>query len=197
MKIVGIILAAGLSTRMGTIKSLLPWGQYFLLDRVIAHACRSQLDSVIVVLGHEAETLEEKIDFKESEVIINPDYGMGQSSSLKAGLGALPADTDGAMFLLGDQPFVGVNIINTLIDAFQKQQSSLTIPTHHGKRGNPVLVHRTIFEMIRELSGDTGARVLFGKLSERIQEVDVGDPGIHLDVDTIEDYHELLRIAEG
>ncbi len=197
LKIVGIVLAAGLSHRMGTIKALLPWGQSFLLDRVIANACRSQLDSLIVVLGHEAKSIIKKIDFKDSKVIINPDYTEGQSSSLKAGLAALPAYTDGALFLLGDQPFVDRNIINKLIFAFQKQQSSLTIPTYRGKLGNPVLAHHNIFEMLRELDGDTGARVLFDKLSDRRQEVDVGDPGIHLDADTIEDYHKLIYISES
>jgi molybdenum cofactor cytidylyltransferase len=114
LKIVGIILAAGLSKRMGVVKSLLPWGKSFLLDRVIVNAYQSELAGLIVVLGHEAETISQKIDFKESKVIINPDYSTGQSSSLRVGLDEVPADVDGALFLLGDQPFVGSKIINGL-----------------------------------------------------------------------------------
>ncbi len=191
LKIVGIILAAGLSKRMGVVKSLLPWGESFLLDRVIVNAYQSELAGLIVVLGHEAETISKKVDFKDSKVIINPDYSTGQSSSLRVGLDGVPADVDGALFLLGDQPFVGSKIINSLIRAFQKQSSSLIIPTCQGKRGNPVLAHRRVFKMIQGITGDTGPRVLFNSLKEQIQEVEVFDPAIHLDVDTIEDYRRL------
>ncbi len=191
LKIAGIILAAGLSRRMGTVKSLLPLGESLLLDMVVENARQSELESLIVVLGHDAENILKKIDFKDSRVIINPDYRMGHSSSLRAGLDAVSADTDGALFLLGDQPFVGSKTIDRLIRAFQKQPSSLIIPTCQGKRGNPVLAHRRVFKMIQGITGDTGPRVLFSKLKEEIQEVEVYDPGIHLDVDTVEDYRKL------
>ncbi len=191
LKITGIILAAGSSRRMGTVKSLLPWGKSFLLDKVIENAQQSELANLIVVLGFKAESILEKINFRDSRVIINPDYSMGQSSSLRAGLGGVPADSDGAMFLLGDQPFIGPTIIDSLILALQKQPANLIIPTFQGKRGNPVLAHRSIFELVREITGDTGARVLFSSLKEQIQEVEVFDQGIHLDMDTIEDYRRL------
>jgi len=193
LKITGIILAAGLSRRMGTVKSLLPFGDTLLLDRVIENAYQSELANLVVVLGYEAEGIREKINFQESQIIINPDYKMGQSSSLRAGLGAVPDDSNGAMFLLGDQPFVGKKIINDLIRAFEERPSNLIIPTCLGKRGNPVLAHRAIFQIIQEITGDTGARVLFHSLKEQIREVEVSDPGIHLDVDTIEDYQQLLQ----
>lgn len=180
---------------MGTVKSLLPFGDALLLDRVIENAHQSELASLIVVLGHEAERVRERINFKESQVIFNPDYSMGQSSSLRVGLGAVPDESDGAMFLLGDQPFVGVKIIDGLIRAFKEQPSHLIIPTCRGKRGNPVLAHRSIFHMIQGITGDTGARVLFHSLKEQMREVEVSDPGIHLDVDTIEDYRKLSRIT--
>ena len=182
---------------MGVVKSLLPWGDSFLLDRVIENAHRSELESLIVVLGYEAEAILKKIDFKDAKVIVNPDYGMGHSSSLRVGLEGLPDDTDGAMFLLGDQPFVTAKIIDSLIHAFQKQHSSLIIPIHQGKRGNPVVVHRSIFNMIKGITGDTGPRVLFRSLKEQIQEVEVFDPGIHLDVDTIEDYRKLTNFSDN
>jgi molybdenum cofactor cytidylyltransferase len=197
LKIAGIILAAGFSRRMGMVKSLLPFGKSLLLDRVIENAHQSELVSVIVVLGHEAERIRKMINFKDSEIIFNPDYSMGQSSSLRVGLGAVPDDTDGAMFLLGDQPFVGTKIIDGLIREFREQPSNLIIPTYCGKRGNPVVAHRSIFHMIQGITGDTGARVLFHSLKEQIREVEVSDPGIHLDVDTIEDYRKLTRISDN
>jgi molybdenum cofactor cytidylyltransferase len=192
LKIVGIILAAGLSRRMGRVKSLLPWGDSLLLDKVIENAYHSRLSSLVVVLGHEAEKIRKRIDFRGARVIVNSDYAAGQSSSLRAGLGALPEGTDGAMFLLGDQPFIGTKIIDTLLCAFQKRQSSLIIPTHQGKRGNPVLLHNSTFGMVRGISGDTGARVLFRSLGSQVEEVEVDDPGILIDIDTLEDYQNYL-----
>lgn len=195
LKIIGIILAAGLSRRMGRVKSLLPWGDSLLLEKVIENAYKSRLTSLVVVLGHEAENIRKRIDFKGATVVVNSDYVAGQSSSLRAGLGALPAETDGAMFLLGDQPFVGQKIIDTLICAFEKQQSCLIIPTCQGKRGNPVLAHNSIFEMVQMISGDTGARVLFRSLSRQTQEVEVDDPAILQDIDTLEEYQRYLCLS--
>ncbi len=176
---------------MGKVKSLLPWGDSLLLDRVIENAYQSGLESLIVVLGHEAEAILKKINFKDARVIVNSDYSMGHSSSLRAGLDRVPVDTDGVMFLLGDQPFVTAKTIDSLIYAFRERSSSLIIPTCQGKRGNPVVVHRSIFNKVKEITGDTGPRVLFSSMRKEIQEVDVSDPGIHLDIDTIEDYQRL------
>jgi len=195
-KVAGIILAAGMSKRMGTIKSLLPWGDGLLLDRVIDNAHRSELSTLIVVLGYGAQTIAEKINFQNSEVVINPDYRKGHSSSLQAGLGGVSADTDGALFLLGDQPFVTAEIINSLIHAFTSRPSALVIPTCRGKRGNPVLVHRAIFDRLQKISGDTGPRVLFDQLREQILEVEVSDPAIHIDMDTMEEYQELVHLSK-
>jgi len=196
-KVAGIILAAGLSKRMGTIKPLLPWGDGFLLERIIDNACRSELSSLTVVLGYRAEIIFEKVNFQNSRVIINPDYRKGHSSSLQVGLDGVPADTDGALFLLGDQPFVTTGIINSLIHAFTRQSSSLVVPTCRGKRGNPVLVHRSIFTMLRKITGDTGPRVLFDQLREQIQELEVSDPAIHIDMDTMEEYQRLVSLSKG
>jgi len=182
---------------MGRVKALLPWGDAFLLDRVIENAYRSKLAGLIVVLGYQAENILEKVNFKDSRVIVNPDYRMGHSSSLRSGLDAVPVDVDGAMFLLGDQPFVGPKIINSLIRAFQKRPASLVIPIHQGKRGNPVVAHRSIFNIVQEITGDTGPRVLFRSLQKQIEEVEVFDPGIHLDMDTIEDYQRFVGFSDN
>ncbi|MBW1636761.1 MAG: nucleotidyltransferase family protein [Deltaproteobacteria bacterium] len=195
-QIAGIILAAGSSKRMGSVKSLLPWGDGLLLERVIKNASRSDLSSLTVVLGYKAEIILEKISFQTSTVIINPDYRRGHSSSLQAGLNVVPADTDGALFLLGDQPFVTIETINRLIRASGGRSSSLVIPTFCGKRGNPVLVHRSIFPMLQKITGDTGPRVFFDRLREQIKEVDVPDSGIHIDIDTMEEYQRLVRLIK-
>ncbi len=195
LKIAGIILAAGSSRRMGRVKALLPWGDSLLLEKVIDSASQSRLDSVMVVLGHEADVIKEKIDFNGVRVTVNSDYETGQSSSLRASLCALDDDTDAAMFLLGDQPFISVQVIDKLIRTFCRHPSGLLIPTHGGKRGNPVLVHKSIFEMIHKITGDTGARALFDSLGGQITEIKVLDPGILLDIDTPADYQKLVPLS--
>jgi molybdenum cofactor cytidylyltransferase len=194
-KIVGIILAAGLSKRMGRVKSLLPWGDAPLLERVITNARASKLDGLRVVLGYEAEKIRKRVDFRDAEVIVNDDYRAGQSSSLQAGLDALPEDTAGAMFLLGDQPFINHAIIDTLISTFHTQHAALIIPTYQGKRGNPVLMHSSVFKMAEEIAGDVGARVLFAGLKDRLLEVAVPYPGILVDLDTVEHYRHYSRLS--
>ncbi|WP_306793083.1 nucleotidyltransferase family protein [Desulfopila inferna] len=196
MKITGIILAAGLSNRMGEVKSLLPFGKSLLLGLVINNVWESILSHTIVVLGSDADRIRKMIDFKDATVVFNPDYRRGQSSSLKAGLQAVDSDTDGVMFLLGDQPFIDPKLINTLIGEWRKQPAAIIIPVYDGKRGNPVVAHRNIFPMIRKISGDSGLRQIFQKLKGDIREVEIADPGILMDIDTVEDYRELLLYAQ-
>lgn len=194
LNIAGIILAAGASKRMGAVKLLLPFGRSPLLERVLDNARRSMLEPIIVVLGHEAETIRQRINFKRAQIRLNPEYHTGLSSSLRVGIQSLPKETDGAMFLLGDQPLVSSKTINCLFEVFHQHASRLIIPTYQGKRGNPVVVPRSIFNAVQQITGDTGARVLFHRLKEQIREVEVSDPGIHLDVDTLEDYRALLSL---
>ena len=191
VEVKGIILAAGASRRMGAVKSLLPFGRSLLLDRVIENVAQSMLEEVVVVLGHEAETIRRKINFRGLKTVINADYEKGQSSSLRTGLCSIRDDTDGAMFLLGDQPFVDAKIIDSLVRVFSEHPSDVIIPTHLGRRGNPVVVPCSLFPMIKDITGDTGVRVLFSRLKDQIREVDVANPGILLDIDTLEDYRNL------
>lgn len=193
----GIILAAGTSTRMGALKPLLPFENSLLLERVIENAHKSDLDHITVVLGHKASFIRERIAFKESRIVINREYESGQSSSLKAGLRDLPEWVNGAVFLLGDQPFVGSKIINSLLIEFTRHPSSVIIPTCSGIRGNPVIFPRAQFSMVEELRGDIGGRALFVRLKDKLLEVEVSDLAVLQDLDTREDYRRLVGTDTG
>jgi len=115
----------------------------------------------------------------------NPDYAQGLSTSLKAGIAALPAEVDGAIVCLGDMPQVDAALIDRLIAAFDPEKGALVVvPTIAGKRGNPVVWSRRFFADLAQLEGDVGARHLIGSYPEAVVEVAVTGRGALIDVDT-------------
>ncbi len=195
-KIAGIILAAGTGTRMGQTKQLLPYKDTTILGKVLSQALVSDLVTVFVVLGHEAEKIQQhlnkNIGLSFDNMLININYKRGQSTSLIKGITRLSQDIDGAMFLLGDQPLITPAIINHLIAAYQKANAPIAIPFYNGKRGNPVIISKTLFPQLKEISKDTGARVLFKKYDKDILKIPVNDTAVLTDIDTPEDYQNLV-----
>jgi molybdenum cofactor cytidylyltransferase len=192
-KIAGVILAAGTASRMGTPKQLMMFRGKPLLEHVLDNARRTRLAPLIVVLGHEANEIRHRIDFGSNQVVIADSYALGQSASLKAGLSRVPAQCDGALFLLGDQPLIPSAVMNRLVESFYRKHTDIVIPTYDGTRGNPVLIGRALFPQLSMLTGDTGARALFRTYPERIAEIEVGHAGLCFDVDTREDYARLCQ----
>ena len=191
-RVAGVILAAGSSSRIGEVKQLLGFRQTTLLGEVIKNASRSLLDEVILVLGHGADEIRKALRFEGVRVVINEAHAQGQSTSLRAGLSDVSEDTDAVMFILGDQPLVGSEVMNALIDGYCRTRAPIVLPTHRGRRGNPVVIDRTLFARVESITGDVGARVLFQEYAEEIVEIDVEDDSIHFDLDTWEDYQKLL-----
>ena len=192
-KISGIILAAGRSERMNRVKQLLPFRDRTILGQVVENALSSSLDEVVVVLGHAAEQIRRSVDFGDAKVVFNEDFGLGQSASLQAGLAAITNENAAALFILGDQPLVGADIMDGIIERYQQHSARIVIPTYGGKRGNPVLIDRSVFSRLESLSGDVGARILFGEYAREIMEIEMGREDTVFDVDTWDDY---LRLSE-
>jgi len=191
-KIAGILLAAGTASRLGRTKQLLPFRGSTLLGRAMENAAASNLDELIVVLGHDADKIMQSLDFSGMKTIINQAYSKGQGTSLAKGLEAVSPSCAGALFLLADQPLVTPDIINCLIKAFQDSAAPLVIPFYRGNRGNPVLVARSLFPRLLSLSGDTGARALFDEYKASIFKVAFDTDAVLVDVDTVQDYETLL-----
>ncbi len=187
-RVAGIILAAGKSSRMGKMKLLLDVHGKPMLAHVVESAIHSALDEVIVVLGSEHERILESIDFKGATVVYNPDFVKGLSTSLKAGIAAVGESCDAALFLLGDLPLVGPGVIDAVLQRYKTTRASIVVPVFAGKRGNPVLLARSFFPMVLALEGDIGARAILAAQEELIETVDIEHDGIHLDIDTWEDY---------
>ena len=184
----GVLLAAGQSRRMGCANKML-----VEVDGtpMVVHAARALLDShaspVIVVLGHQPEQVERALTGLDVRFVRNPDYAGGLSTSLRTGLSALPDTCDGAVVALGDMPGIRAGDIDVLIDAFEPGSGqSIVVPTHDGKRGNPVLWARRYFADITAVSGDVGARHLIGANADQVHEVPTDNPGVLIDLDTPE-----------
>ena len=190
-RIGAVILAAGSSSRMGEAKQLLRLGATTLLDQVTENVRGSRVDEIVLVLGHEAETIKQTIATKKLKIVVNESYRQGMGTSLRAGLSALPSEVDAALIVLADQPFVRSETFNQIIDHYQQSNAQIVIPTYNGFRGNPVLLDRSVFSEVMALQGDIGCRAIFGSHLEGIVKVPVEDIGILLDLDSKDDVARL------
>jgi molybdenum cofactor cytidylyltransferase len=190
-RVTAVVLAAGLGRRMGRVKLALPLSGQPILRHVVDAALASEADEVLVVLGHHAAELRALLPANDRlRTVLNPDYASGQSSSVRAAVGALPATADAALFLLGDQPTLTPAILNTVIRAFAAHPTPVVQPEYRGAPGHPVLFAHALFSELLAVSGDEGGRdVLRRHLAERSAvALDCDTPG---DVDTAADYESL------
>ncbi|MDJ0607773.1 MAG: nucleotidyltransferase family protein [Kiloniellales bacterium] len=183
-----VVLAAGRSSRMGGANKLLEaLDGKPIVRRVVESALASRAHPVIVVTGHQAGEIETALAGCPATLVNNEDFAEGLSASLRRGLAALPAGVQGAVVCLGDMPRVSYRVINRLIDAFDPRFGrSIVVPTHRGRRGNPVLLGRQHFAEISALTGDVGAKPLVSRRSDETAEVAVAEEGVLIDVDTPE-----------
>ena len=192
--IAGLILAAGESSRMGTPKATLAYRGCTFLESIVETLRSGGLERIIVVLGHRAEEIQPRVHMGATEVVINPDYRCGQTSSLQAGLRALAADGPEAVLLcLVDHPAVSAGTVRGIVSAFRESAAPVVIPTYQGRRGHPVLIGRQLFEELLGLTGDAGADSVVRRYRPATQYVEVEDEGVVIDVDDPEDYRRLAR----
>jgi molybdenum cofactor cytidylyltransferase len=196
-RIAALVLAAGRSTRMGERNKLLEQvAGKSLLRHAVDAARASTASSLTVVTGHEADRIEAELAGTGAILTHNPDYAEGLSTSLIAGLNALPDDIDGAIVLLGDMPGISAKTIDRLIAAFAPDDGrGICVPSFNGRRGNPVLWARRYFSEMKNLAGDIGAKALLGLHSEDVADIPVESDDVLTDIDTPEAL-ELERRAK-
>ena len=190
-RVAGIILAAGAATRMGLPKQLLDWGGQALVRVAAEVALAAQLRPVLVVAGSALREVTAALAGAPVQIVPNPAFAAGQSTSLRAGVAALPLDVDAAVVLLGDQPFVTLAIVERLVAEWRATGSPIVAPVYAGQRGNPVLFARQVFPELLAIQGDQGARQVLAADPSRVRPVAFDDARPLADIDTPEDYEQL------
>lgn len=186
-----IILAAGGSTRFGSAKQLARWGQKTFIESVVDVALAARAQPVVVVLGAEAERCRAALGNRPVEVVVNEAWAEGQSTSMKAGLAALPPNISSAIFLLVDLPGITPEVVGKLVQRHRQTLAPIVWPEYEGQRGNPVLFDRRLFPQLRQISGDTGGRPLVLAYQDQAERVQVQNRAILQDFDRPEDLVEI------
>jgi molybdenum cofactor cytidylyltransferase len=194
-KIAAIVLAAGRSTRFGddrsTTKVVAQFGGAALVRRVAGAALASRASPVIIVTGQAGDLIASALKDCDVQFVDAPDYAAGLSRSVRAGVAAVPADTGGTIVLLADMPLITPTLIDALIATFEAApNATAVVPTYAGRRGNPVLLARTLFPTLAKLDGDRGASQILAEI-EGVVECPVSDEAIFADVDTLDDLRYL------
>jgi molybdenum cofactor cytidylyltransferase len=192
-KLASLLLAAGRSSRTGAHHKLqAEFDGVALLKRSASVLQQALGTSPLVVLGYDAQHMATLLP-ADVMSIINPDYTEGLSTSLRTGIAALPRDCDGVLVHLADMPSVSAAHLQQLANAFFKSGGNAVVrATNNGKRGNPVILPRSVFTQVTRLTGDMGARAIIEAYSGQVVDVELGEAA-SLDVDT----PEALRAAGG
>ena len=189
-----IVMASGLSSRMGKCKLLLRYESKalveFVLDAVEDSITERGLKEAVVVTGN--EEIKELCDKRSLKVVINEEGYKGQSESIKLGLNALD-EALGYMFIAGDQPFLTSEIICSLSKEFLKSPNMILVPIYEGRRGSPVIFPKDYREELLGLMGDNGGRIVLKNHTNKVKYFKLADGKALIDVDTKEDYSRLLN----
>jgi molybdenum cofactor cytidylyltransferase len=190
--VVGVLLAAGESTRFGEANKLLAeWDGAPLVAHTARTLCRSTVDAVVVVVGHEADRVRAAVADHDVTVVDNPDYEAGQATSVRRGVtAARDRGADAVLFALGDMPTVRAVTVDRLVAAFRAGAGSALAAAYEGTRGNPVLFGARHFDALADVTGDAGGRDILLTADDAAL-VETGDPGVLLDIDRPADLDDL------
>lgn len=191
-RVTAVVLAAGLSSRMGGNKLLADLNGAPLIATTLARVAESGVDDIVVVLGRDAEEVRRHVP-ASMRTIVNANYAEGMAGSIRAGVAAA-AGSDAVLIVLGDMPLIQPATIGKLVAAFNPtEHRTIIAPTYHGTFGNPVLWGREHFARLLALEGDRGARSLIGELKSDAVEIAVDDIGVVADADTPEALADLRK----
>jgi molybdenum cofactor cytidylyltransferase len=193
--VAGLVLAAGGSSRLGRPKQLLPYAGATLLDHTVATARACEFDQLLVAVGGAAEKVRERVNLRGADVVVNPGFGAGCSSSIAVAMDALDPRATVLVLLLGDQPGVVPATVRVLLAA--RGDAPLAVCRYDDGRGHPFAFGPDAFDDLRYLHGDKAVWRLLEERADDVEEVPVPGP-VPLDVDTWADYEAVLsHVREG
>ena len=191
-----IILAAGLSRRMGEHKPLMDLGGQTIVERMVALYRQAGVVDIRVVTGHRAEAVRSALSNHPVTEVHNSDYESGMFSSVLAGIGSLPATTRAFFVHPVDIPLVRPHTLSRLMDASHQASSTIVYPVFNDRRGHPPLIHRKLEDAVAAHDARGGLRALLERFDSTAMDIQVADEGVLLDLDTPEDYQRLsARLA--
>ena len=185
INISAIVLAAGLSRRMGDVQKLVMLYQAKpLLGHMLTSLEEADLvGKVVAVTGHESDAVRDVCSSYAVEIAHNKNFKDGLASSIKVGVQACEAGSDGILICHGDMPLINQDHIQTLCMAFQRNSDKIIIPSFEGRQGNPVLWPKSYFSRLKFLKGDQGAKAILQENTDSIIRIDFEDKAIMFDVD--------------
>ena len=186
-----IVPTAGLSSRMGQNKLLMPFGDKSLIEHAVDTLKASDVDEIVVVLGHEADQVRSRLERRRVNFVHNPDYREGLSTSVRTGMSAVAKGADAIMIYLADQPLIQPDEISRLIQAFAEAKragKSIVVPFFENRRGNPVILDASYRAMVLDIVGDVGCRRIIRRYPEQVFAVQMQTDHVVRDVDTLEDF---------
>jgi molybdenum cofactor cytidylyltransferase len=191
--IVAVILSAGESSRMGRPKALLPIDGVRFIEKIVTSLQSTRIEKTIVVLGHNAEEMWQKIGDLPVAILVNHDYEQGQLSSLQVAIRHLESSSegrpvDGILVHLVDHPYISPTLVDLMIDRFYETKKLIVVPRFQGRRGHPVIFSRALFSELLAAGTDQGAKPVVHAHRDDTLEIDTEDEGVLIDIDTPEEY---------
>ena len=188
-----ILTAAGESTRMGSLKPLLPWGDATLVEHQVRCLIEGGASEVVVVLGYQADLVAPYVERAGARHVVNPDYLQGKTTSIRAGLRSIDPEAEAILLLAVDQPRTP-SLIRQVVDAHLGGRALLTSPRHRGHGGHPLVFSASLKGELEQISEERqGIREVFQAHLREVTEVEIDDPMIRLDLNTREEYEEAKR----
>ena len=182
---------------MGAFKPLLPFGEWTVIESCIDYLKRGGVETIVVVLGHQAETIREKLKNLPIRFAINPDPESEMSESIACGVRELPANCLATFIALTDHPAVPAEVVTALIEIWNGSNAKLLAPEYHGRGGHPVLVDLCFRDQLLHLEPQQGLRGLFAARRTEALRVPVNSAFVARDIDTWDDYRDLYLEVFG
>ena len=189
--VLGVVLAAGGSTRMGRPKQLAELDGRPLLAHVLEAVEASPVDRVVVALGGAADEVLDRVELGRAEPLVVEGWAAGMGHVLASALAQAGGDWEAVVVLLGDQPLVPGRAVARVVEAWRAGAGPMVTATYDGRPGHPKLFDRRLLPDLLRLTGDTGARDLLAAHPDRVHRVEVGDLGSDADIDVEADLERV------